>query len=94
MLGTIYKNLSMIHNDYFRHNLDFIERAWKKLRPQNTDDETVQAAQSDYVWFPEWSHESFFSFPTDISNQAIHTITFDKNYLRVYLLTVDATPLK
>ena len=65
----------------------------KNLRPPNTDDETILAEQTDYVWDPEWSHESFIDIPTDKSSQAISTISFHKNYVRVYPLTIDATPL-
>ena len=35
----------------------------------------------------------FFNIPTDISNQTISTISINKDYFRVYPLTVDATPL-
>ena len=34
-----------------------------------------------------------FYIPTDISSQAISTISINKDYVRVYPLTVDATPL-
>ena len=54
-----------------------------------TDDKTVLAEQSDYVWDPEWSHESFIKIPTDISSQAISTISIEKDYVRVYPLTVE-----
>ena len=39
------------------------------------------------------SHKSIINIPTDISSQAIITISIQKNYVRVYPLTVDATPL-
>ena len=39
------------------------------------------------------SYELFINIPTDISSQAISTISTDKDYVRVYPLTVDATPL-
>ena len=51
------------------------------------------AEQSNYVWDPKWSHESFINIPTDITSQAINTISIHKDYVRLYLLTVDATPL-
>ena len=35
----------------------------------------------------------FINIPTDISSQAFSTIVIDKDYVRVYPLTVDATPL-
>ena len=56
----------MVHNRYFSHNIDLIEQARKFFRPQSTDDETVLAEQSDYVWDPEWSYEMFIITPTDI----------------------------
>ena len=40
--------------DFFRQNLNLIEQARKKSRPQNTNDETVLAEQSDYIRDPEW----------------------------------------
>ena len=79
--------------DYFSHNLDFIKQARKNFRPQNTNDGTLSAKQSDYVWNLEWSHESFLNIPTDISGQAINTISIHKDYVRVYPFTVDTTPL-
>ena len=37
---------------------------------------------------------SFFNkIPTDISSQAISTISIDKDYVKVYSLTIEATPL-
>ena len=39
------------------------------------------------------SHTSFIKIPTDISSQAISTISINKDYVKVYPLTVDATPL-
>ena len=63
------------------------------FRQQNTDDETILAEQSDYVWDPERSHELFNNIPTDISSQTISTISINKDYNRVYTITVDATPL-
>ena len=88
----LQKILAWFIVDYFSHNLDIIEQARKNFRLQNTDDETVLAEQSDYVWDPEWSHESFINIPTDISSQAIHTISIHKDYVRVYPVAVDATP--
>ena len=40
-----------------------------------------------------WSNESIINIPTDISSQAISKISFDKDYVKVYPRTVDATPL-
>ena len=65
----------------------------KNFRPQSTNDETVLAEQSDYVWDPYWSHEIFIIIPTDISNQAISNISINKDYVGVNPLAVDATPL-
>ena len=79
--------------DYFTHKIDLVSQTRKKLRPQNTTDETVLAEQSDYVWDPEKSHVFFVNIPTDISSQAISTISIHKDYVKVYPLTFDATPL-
>ena len=79
--------------DYFTHNLDLISQARKNFRPQNTNDDTVIAEQSDYVWDPEWSHPAFINFPQDISSQAISTISFHRDYVKVIPLTIDATLL-
>ena len=79
--------------DYFTHNLDLISQARKNFRPQKTNDDTVIAEQSDYVWDPEWSHPAFINFPQDISSQQISTISFHRDYVKVMPLTIDATPL-
>ena len=89
----LQKFLAWFIIDYFSHNINLIEQARKIFRPQSTDDETVLAEQSDYVWKPEWSYELFINIPTDISSQAISTISFNKDYVRFYPLTVDSTPL-
>ena len=91
--NDLEKILALFIIDYLCHNIDLIEQARKIFRPQNTDDETVLAEKSNYVSDPEWSHESFINIPTDISTQAISTISINKDYVRVYPLTVDATPL-
>ena len=70
----------MVYNDYFTHNLDLNSQARKNFRPQNTNDDTVIAEQSDYVWDPEWSHPAFLNITQDISSQAISTISFQRYY--------------
>ena len=70
--------------DYFTHNLDLISQARKNFRLQNSADDTVLAEQSDYVWDPQWSHLLFFNIPTDISSQAIGTISISKDYIKIY----------
>ena len=87
------KILAWLIIDYFVHNIDLIALARKNFRPQNTDDETILAEQTDNVWDPEWSQESFIYIPKDISSQAIGTISIHKDYVKVYQLTIDATPL-
>ena len=67
--------------DFFGRTFDIIAHSRKNFRPQNTDNETVLAEQSDYVWDPEWSHEAFMNIPTDISSQAISTISIHKDYV-------------
>ena len=56
-------------------------------------DVTALAEDSDYVWDSEWSHTLFINIPTDISSQAIGTTSIHKDYIKVYPLTTDATPL-
>ena len=79
--------------DYFTHNIGLIAQARKTFRPQSTNDETVIAEQSDYVWVPEWSHPLFKNIPAAISSQAISTISIHKDYVKIIPLTIDATPL-
>ena len=79
--------------DYFTHNIDLISQARKNFRPQNPNDDTAITEQSDYVWDPEWSHHAFINIPQSISSQAISTISYQRDYVRVVPLTIDATPL-
>ena len=76
---------------YFAHNNDLIAQARKNVGPQSTNDDTVIA---DYIWEPEWSHPLFLNIPKNISSQAISTISIHKDYVKVFPLTIDATPLK
>ena len=89
----LQKILAWFILDYFTHYLDLIAQARKNFRPQSTNDNTVIAEQSDYVCDPEWSHPAFLNIPADISSQAISTISFHKDYVKVIPLTIDATPL-
>ena len=84
----LLKILAWFIIDYFAHNIDLIAQARKNIRPHSTNDDTVIAEQSDYVWDP-----LFLNFPVDISSQAISTISIHKDYLKIFLLTIDATPL-
>ena len=79
--------------NYFTHNLDLISQARKNFRPQNTNDDTALSEQSDCVWDPEWSHPTFLNIPQAISSQAISTISYHRDYVKVIPLTIDATPL-
>ena len=79
--------------DYFTHNLDLFSQARKNFRPQNPNDDTAITEQSDYVWDPEWSHPTFINIPQSISSQAISTISYHRDYVKVVPLTIDATPL-
>ena len=54
---------------------------------------SILAEQSNYVWDPDWSHPLFLNIPIDISSQAINTIFFHKNYVKVISFTIDATLL-
>ena len=79
--------------DYFTHNIDLFSQARKNFRPQNSNDDTAITEQSDYVWYPEWSHPTFTIIPQSISSQAIRTISYHRDYVKVVPLTIDATPL-
>ena len=79
--------------DYFTHNIDLISQARKNFKPQNSNDDTAITEQSDYVWDPEWSHSTFTNIPQSISSQAISTISYHRDYVKVVPLTIDATPL-
>ena len=80
--------------DYFTHNIDLISQARKNFRPQNPNDDTAITEQSDYVWDPEWSHHAFINIPQSISSQAISTISYQRDYVKVVPLTIDATPFE
>ena len=92
-IHDLQKILAWFTIDYFTHNIDLIEQARKTFRPQSTNDDIVIAEQSVYVWDPKWSHPALLNFPADISSQAISTISFHKDYVKVIPLTIDATPL-
>ena len=77
----------------FTDNLDLISQARKNFRLQNSTGDTVLAEESDYVWDSEWSHPLLINIPTDNSSQAIGTISTNKDYVKIYTLTTDATPL-
>ena len=89
----LQKILAWFTIDYFTHNIDLISQARKHFRPQNSNDDTAITEQSDYVWEPEWSHHAFINIPQSISSQAISTISYTRDYVRVVPLTIDATPL-
>ena len=89
----LQKILAWFIIDYFTHNLDLISQGRKNFRPQNTNDDTVLSEQSDNIWDPDWSHPAFLNIPQDISSQAISTISFHRDYVKVIPLTIDATPL-
>ena len=89
----LQKILAWFIIDYFTHNLDLISQARKNFRPQNSNDDTAIKEQSDYVWDPEWSHPTFINIPQSISSQAIRTISYHRDYVKVVPLTIDATPL-
>ena len=94
MPNMIYKKiLAWFIIDYFAHNIDLIAQARKNFRPQSTNDDNVTAEQSEYIWDPEWSHPLFLNIPIDISSQAISTNSIHKDYVKVFPLTIDATPL-
>ena len=83
----------MVYYRLFTHNIDLISQVRKNFRPQNNNDDTVIAEQSDYVWDLDWSHPLFINIPVDISSQAIDTICIHPDYIKIIPLTIDATPL-
>ena len=89
----LQKILAWFIIDYFTHNIDLISQARKNFRPQNPNDDTAITKQSDYVWDPEWSHPAFINIAQSISSQAISTISYQRDYVKVVPLTIDATPL-
>ena len=89
----LQKILALFIIDYITHNLDLISQARKNFRPQNTNDDTVLSQKSDYVWDPEWSHHAFLNIPQAISSQAMSTISYHRDYVKVIPLTIDAKPL-
>ena len=89
----LQKILAWFIIDYFTHNIDLISQARKNFRPQNPNDDTAITEQSDYVWDPVWSHPTFINIPQSISSQAISTISYHRDYVKVVPLTIDATPL-
>ena len=89
----LQKILAWFIIDYFTHNIDLISQARNNFRPQNSNDDTAITEQSDYIWDPEWSHYAFINIPQSISSQAISTISYARDYVRVVPLTIDATPL-
>ena len=89
----LQKILSWFIIDYFTNNNDLISQARKNFRPQNTNDDTVSAEQSDFVWDPEWSQSLFLNIPIDISSQANNAISFHQDNVKVYQLTKNARPL-
>ena len=89
----LQKILAWFTIDYFTHNIDSTELARKNFRPQSTNDDTVIAEQSDYVWDPDMSHPAVLNFPVDISSHAKNTISLHPDYVKIIPLTIDATPL-
>ena len=83
----------MVYNRLFYPQPRFNFTSKKKFQTQSTNDDTVIAEQSDYVWDPEWSHLAYINIPQGISSQAISTIYFHRDYVKVIPLTIDATPL-
>ena len=79
--------------EHYLHIIDLISQARKNFRPQNPNDDTAVTEQSDYVWDPEWSHPAFINIPQSISSQAISTISYQRDYVKVVPLTIDTTPL-
>ena len=89
----LQKILAWFIIDNFAHNIDLISLARKKFRPQNSDNETVLADETDYVWDPDRSQLLFINIPNDISSQATTTFSINRDYVRISPLTIVATSL-
>ena len=89
----LQKILAWFIIDYFVHSIDFIPLSRKSFRSEISDNRTLLADQTDYVWDPDWSHPSFLNIPTDISCEAKITNSVSKDHIRITSLTIDATPL-
>ena len=83
----------MVYNGLFQPQFNLISQAGKKFRPQNINDDTLLSKQSDYVWDPDWSHPALLKISQAISSQAISTLSFHRDYVKVIPLTIEATPL-
>ena len=73
------KLLAWIIIDYFTHNLDLISQARKNFRPQSTNDDTVIAEQSDYVWDPKGN--TFINPVIILAKRESLKIVLDARYL-------------
>ena len=87
----LQKILAWFIHDYFFHNFYLISLARKSFQPQNSDDETILADETYYVWYPDWSHPLFIDIPTDFSSEAITTVSISRDYVRITPLIIDAT---
>ena len=61
------KQLAVGFETVVNYILNLISKARKNFRPQ-TDDETLLADETDYVWDPEWSHIVFLNISKDTSS--------------------------
>ena len=80
----------MVHISHCTQLRYFLESK-KNFRPQTSDDETLLADQTDFLWDPERSRMLFFSSPSDISCASIANVSVHKDDLRVTLLTTDTS---
>ena len=80
----LQKILAWFIIDYFTHYINLIAQARKTFRTRSTNNDTVLAEQSDYVWDPDWSHPLFLNIPIDISSQAFNTISINKDYVKKF----------
>ena len=73
--------------DHLVHSLDPISLARKNFQPQtqNSDDETILADGTYYVWGSEWFNQSIIIIPPDISSHTITTISINRDYVRITL---------
>ena len=74
----------MDHNWLFSHNIDFISTSGKSFRPQNSDDETILADQTEFIW----DHSPFIYYYNNqyikCSNTTIPVHKLGKSYSTDY----------
>ena len=69
----------MVHDRPVLTKFRFNFNSKKKFRPQTSEDETILADRTYYLWDPEWSHLLFVNIPNNILSAAIATVSVHKD---------------